>query len=99
MEEVYYSKSSIEEAFKKFPLTWNSFVKDTINSVEPSNVSSVKEATNDSEFDECDQFVCSNCGIELQSWVRIERDEDDGEETCHEYRFLYCPNCGAKIVG
>ena len=49
------------------------------------------------EYDEVDQFVCSECGIELQNWVRVERDEDDGDETHHEYRFNFCPNCGADM--
>lgn len=49
------------------------------------------------DYADCDQFVCSECGIELQNWVRVERDEDDGEETCHEYVLRYCPNCGAKM--
>lgn len=49
------------------------------------------------EYDDCDQFVCSECGIELQDWRRVERDEDDGDITYHEYRLRYCPNCGAKI--
>ena len=49
------------------------------------------------DYAECDQFVCSNCGIELQDWHRVERDEDDGDVTYHEYEFNYCPNCGAKI--
>ena len=49
------------------------------------------------EYDDCDQFVCSECGIELQDWRRVERDEDDGDVTYHEYRLRYCPNCGAKI--
>jgi DNA-directed RNA polymerase subunit RPC12/RpoP len=46
----------------------------------------------------CDQFVCSNCGIELQDWHRVERDEDDGDVTYHQYEFKYCPNCGARIM-
>lgn len=50
------------------------------------------------EYDDCDQFVCSECGIELQDWRRVERDEDDGDITYHEYILRYCPNCGAKIV-
>ena len=50
-----------------------------------------------SDYAECDQFVCSNCGIELQDWLRVERDEDDGDITYHPYEFNYCPNCGAKI--
>ena len=48
------------------------------------------------DYAECDQFVCSNCGIELQDWRRVERDED-GEITYHEYEFRFCPNCGAKL--
>ena len=50
------------------------------------------------DFDETDQFVCSECGIELQDWHRVERDEDDGDETYYGYRFRYCPHCGARIV-
>ena len=48
------------------------------------------------EYDDCDQFVCSECGIELQDWRRVERDED-GLEVYHEYRLRFCPSCGAKI--
>ena len=50
------------------------------------------------DYAECDQFVCSNCGIELQDWHRVERDED-GDVTYHEYEFNYCPHCGAKMDG
>jgi DNA-directed RNA polymerase subunit RPC12/RpoP len=50
------------------------------------------------DYDDCDQFVCSNCGIELQDWHQVERDEDDGDITYHEYKFRFCPNCGARIV-
>ena len=49
------------------------------------------------DYDDCDQFVCSNCGIELQDWLRVERDEDDGDITYSEYVFKFCPNCGADI--
>ena len=49
------------------------------------------------DYDEVDQFVCSECGIELQDWRRVERDDYDGEETFHEYRLRYCPHCGARM--
>ena len=49
------------------------------------------------DYDAVDQFVCSECGIELQGWVRVERDEDDGEVSCHEYTLRYCPQCGARV--
>lgn len=48
------------------------------------------------DYAECDQFVCSNCGIELRNWFLVERDDDDGDETYHEYTFNFCPNCGAE---
>jgi len=50
-----------------------------------------------SDYAECDQFVCSNCGIELQDWHRVERDVEDGDITYCEYEFNYCPNCGAEM--
>ena len=56
MEEVYYSKSSIEEAFKKFPLTWSSFIENTINAIKPSDVRYVVH----------DNY-CPNCGAKLIS--------------------------------
>ena len=49
-------------------------------------------------YDEVDQFVCSECRIELQDWTRVERDEDDSEEYHYEYVLQYCPNCGRRIV-
>lgn len=50
------------------------------------------------EYDDCDQFVCSECGIELQDWRRVEHDED-GLEVYYDYRLRFCPNCGMKIKG
>lgn len=53
------------------------------------------------DYDEVDQFVCSECGIELQDWKGVERDEDSfgfPECTFYEYSFKFCPNCGRKVV-
>lgn len=49
------------------------------------------------DYNEVDQFVCSECGVELQEWLRVERDEDTGEVTYYEYCFNFCPNCGADM--
>lgn len=49
------------------------------------------------DYADCDQFVCSECGIELQDWHRVERDEDDGDISYHDHVFRFCPNCGAKM--
>lgn len=92
MDDVYYSKSSIEEAFKKFPLTWSSFVNDTINSIEPSDARPVVYGRYIGEYDGYadgnpvyDMWYCSECGYCFDDW----------EE---EPPYNYCPNCGAKLI-
>lgn len=88
-QQYLHGKMSNEENFK----LWE-FIKDL-----PSVTPAPKKCHNvNTDYAECDQFVCSNCGIELQDWHRVERDED-GDITHHEYEFNYCPNCGAKIKG
>ena len=77
--------------------TW---IANALSLVPAADVQPVKHGKNiATEYDEVDQFVCSECGIELQNWVRVERDEDDGDETHYEYRFNFCPNCGADMRG
>ena len=53
------------------------------------------------DIHEVDQFICSECGIHLEDWVRVKYDEDfyPQEKYFLEYSFKYCPNCGRKIVG
>lgn len=61
----------------------------------------VKEETceNLSEYNQADQFECSNCGIVIGQYVQIEVDEDDPDDEYYcEYRPKYCPNCGRKII-
>lgn len=72
-------------------------VRDAADAIEKLSKEQKKGKNIATEYDEVDQFVCSECGIELQNWVRVERDEDDGDITNHEYRFNFCPNCSADI--
>lgn len=48
-------------------------------------------------YADCDEFVCSKCGIHLMEWVKVSIGEDYDDEIHSEYVFKYCPNCGAKI--
>lgn len=48
-------------------------------------------------YADCDEFICSKCGIHLMEWVEVSIDEDYDDEIHSEYVFKYCPNCGAKI--
>ena len=83
-----------ELTYAHYP-SWYAERLEQLPSVTPTN----KKCHNvNPDYAECDQFVCSNCGIELQDWHRVERDED-GDITYHEYEFKYCPNCGADIRG
>lgn len=61
----------------------------------------VKCTINKSDVANCDKFICRECGICLQDWVRVVPVEyDDGyiDYEHHEYEFEFCPNCGRKIV-
>ena len=58
----------------------------------------VKEGENITENNPVDEFVCSECGIIIEDWSRVEIDEADGERTNHEYVFRFCPNCGAAMT-
>lgn len=82
MDDVYYSKSSIEEAFKNFPLNWNSFIKDTINSIKPSDVEPVVHGTWEHLNWGFDYDCCSVCGYEHR-WTD---------------QFYFCPICGARLT-
>lgn len=73
---------------------------DELEAIPAADVAEVRHGANIGEdYAACDQFVCDQCGVELQGWYRVERDMDDGEETHHEYVMRYCPNCGVKIDG
>jgi hypothetical protein len=92
--------------YKVIPTQWHKGYQQAIADMEkqfnalPSVQPQQKIGHNCNEdYADCDQFVCSECGIELQDWHRVERDIDDGDITYHEYTFKYCPDCGAKIGG
>lgn len=53
--------------------------------------------TDVSGYNEVDGFKCSNCGLEITDYCRVERDADDGSESFHEYVPKYYPNCGRFI--
>lgn len=91
---IYGLKPASDEIVKEETnRLWSDFVvKNGLNVLG----STCKNENND--YAACDQFVCSNCGIELQDWHRVERDEDDGDITYSEYKFDFCPCCGCKVV-
>ena len=68
-----------------------------IEAIPAADVRPVVRGENIGTVAECDQFICSKCGIHLEGWVRVEIDEDDGDITHHEYVFNICPNCGADM--
>ena len=73
---------------------------DELEAIPAADVAEVRHGlNNNTEYADCDQFVCSECGIELQDWRMVERDCDDGEAYYSDYVFRYCPNCGAKMDG
>ena len=57
----------------------------------------VVHGENITEENEVDQFVCSECGLILEGYIRKIIDDDDGAIDYQEYYMRYCPNCGAKM--
>lgn len=53
--------------------------------------------TNLSAVADCDEFICSSCGIHLSDWVKVVIDYDENDTTYHEYCFKFCPECGHKV--
>lgn len=91
---IYGLKPASDEIVKKETnQLWNDFIAKT-----GLDALSNTCKNENKDYAECDQFVCSNCGIELQNWHRVERDEDDGDITYHEYEFDFCPHCGCRVV-
>lgn len=66
-------------------------------SIDPETLRPVAR-NNNKEYAACDEFVCSACGIHLESWVKVDI-EDTDEWEFSEYEFKYCPNCGARLEG
>ena len=48
-------------------------------------------------YDESEEFFCTNCGIQRRGWYGIEHHPDAEDIDYNNYKFNYCPNCGARI--
>ena len=45
-----------------------------------------------------DTFICEECGVHLNDYVRVIYDEDLEDTTFHEYEFKFCPECGRRVM-
>lgn len=45
-----------------------------------------------------DEFICKQCGIHIEDYVRTVYEEDAGDTYCNEYEFKFCPECGRRVV-
>lgn len=57
------------------------------------------EGENISQMHPSDEFICEKCGLIIRDCCRYEIDEDDGDETCFEFPYKFCPRCGMKVKG
>ena len=71
---------------------------DFIIDLPAADVKPVTQTENMSTIAFCDRFICKNCDIHLENWVKVVIDPDDGEALHYKYEFKFCPECGAKIV-
>ena len=62
------------------------------------DVVEVRHGENISKNHPVDEFICSECRLIVRDCCRYEIDEDaDGDESCYEFAFRFCPRCGVKI--
>lgn len=66
---------------------------DTVNEQPSVDVRLVVRGKNITEMRPVDEFICSECGIDIVDFCRYEPEED----CAYEYEFKFCPNCGAKM--
>lgn len=52
---------------------------------------------NISQMHPSDEFICEKCGLIIRDCCRYEIDEDNGDETCFEFPYRFCPRCGMKV--
>lgn len=102
LKVIYDYKEKNCQDNNKYPINYGTlldFNRQFRNLPREYTIDAVEKCHNENnDYAGCDQFVCSECGIELQDWVRVERDENDGDVTYHEYEFRFCPNCGRKVI-
>ncbi len=58
-----------------------------------ADVAPVVHGKNITDMHPVDEFICSQCGIDLTEFCRYDPEED----VSYEYKFKYCPECGAKM--
>lgn len=69
------------------------------NNIAPKELIAKHTTENISTIAFCDSFICKNCGIRLEDWIKVEVDYEYGYDdyTYPEYEFKFCPECGAKV--
>ena len=64
-----------------------------IKNIPAADVASVVHGKNITDMHPVDEFICSECGINLTEFCGYVPEED----IMYEYKFKYCPECGAKM--
>lgn len=70
---------------------------DEMQALPAADVAPVVNGKNLTECNPVDEFICSRCGAIFRDVSLCEIDEDNGDETYHEFEFKYCPRCGMKV--
>lgn len=105
MDDEYIRRKSIEKIMsdalidRRFATGYDyAILTDIISDLPAADVQPVTHTENMSTVAFCDRFICKNCDLHLEDWVKVVIDPDDGDELHYEYEFKFCPECGAKIV-
>lgn len=73
-------------------------IKDIVGVITPAaDVVEVKHGKNLTKMNPVDEFICSECGVELCDMTEFRIDVDNEDECFFEFEVKFCPNCGVKI--
>ena len=92
LEEINLQKAASRHSFPRQHFVVGD-VLELIRIAPVEDVAPVVHGKNITEMHQVDEFICSECGIDITDFCRY----DPENEACYEYVFKYCPNCGAKM--
>jgi predicted RNA-binding Zn-ribbon protein involved in translation (DUF1610 family) len=98
LHDITLAEKTFEGNFRKAVVATSLDNIEKLKRLKPAQVGKIKQGKNISKMHPVDEFICSECGMIMRDFSRIEIDEDRDDEFCYEFEFRYCPRCGAKIV-
>lgn len=94
LQEISKQKAASKHSFPRRSFVVGDVIA-CIRTAPAADVAPVVHGKNVTSMHPVDEFICSECGVDITDFCRYDPEED----ACYEYEFKCCPNCGAKVDG